>query len=147
MDNDTVKTISGSIGFNYPLSMMIEQFGPPTGVRSLQAFTRCTACEMWWSPEPDNLNAEEEGRLIEDPWPILVYFLYPEQGLLFWGWIPENNVGCLCPTIPIRAFCYFEPISLSEAFEDNRLADLCLPVLENFTENDIIPWHGFGGGY
>ncbi len=141
MDNDIVKTISGGIKFDYPLRTMIEQFGPPEGVRSLQKSTQCSVCKG----QPFDLETLDPAA--EAPRSILLYLLYPEQGLFFWGWILGSRMGCLCPEIKMKMFCYYEPMTMSEAFEDDRLADLCLPVLEEFTEADLVEWHGFGGGY
>ena len=51
------------------------------------------------------------------------------------------------PEMKMRSFCYYEPMTMSEAFEDDRLADVCLGILAEFTEEDMTEWHGFGGGY
>jgi hypothetical protein len=134
IDNNTVKIIKGDIMFDYPISMVIEQFGPPEGVRSLQDFTRCSSCDGW---KPST----------EFAWTILVYLLYPEQGLLFWGWVHPSGAGCLCPEMKMHEFCYYESLSMSEALSDNHLSDVCLPALEGITEEDLVEWHSFGGGY
>ncbi len=138
MDNDTVDHIEGHLYFDYTLNKMIEQFGPPESVRLHSSYATCSSCDMWtpWNPS------------LEFDWTVFEYFLYPEQGLLFWGWIHSSGTGCLCPEMKIDNFCYGEPQSMGRTLSDNYLADLCLPpVVKEVPGIGVSEWHGFGGGY
>jgi len=76
-----------------------------------------------------------------------VHLLYPGQGLWFMVLVPESGIGCICPEMKVASFCYYTPVSLHEALQDNYLAELCTSSLNGVTEEDLVEWHGFGGGY
>ena len=73
--------------------------------------------------------------------------LYPTQGLWFWLKTPYGGTGCICPEMKVIYFCYYAPVSMQEAMKDNYLANLCSPGLIDVAEEDLVEWHGFGGGY
>jgi len=76
-----------------------------------------------------------------------VHLLYPNQGLWFLTLVPLSGLGCICPEMKVVSFCYYAPISMQEALDNNYLANLCTDVLTGITEEDLAEWHGFGGGY
>lgn len=135
MENDVVATIGTStLSFYYPIGSLVEQFGAPERLYLVsRGATVCSSCEDW-----------EPGKPVPS---IPVHLLYPNQGLWFLALIPESGLGCICPEMKVTSFCYYDPITLQDAFTDNYLADLCSSNLKNVAQNDLVEWHGFGGGY
>jgi hypothetical protein len=135
MENDVVATIGTStLSFYYPIGSLVEQFGAPERLYLVsRGATVCSSCEDW-----------EPGKPVPS---IPVHLLYPNQGLWFLALIPESGLGCICPEMKVTSFCYYAPITLQDAFTDNYLADLCSSSLKNVAQNDLVEWHGFGGGY
>lgn len=134
MDSNTVKTIKSDILFDYHLSKVIEQFGAPERVWPPIKSLRCTSC--------DNVEFSTDS-----VWSTRAYLLYPEQGLLFVMQLPPEGKGCMCPDMRIFSFCYYKPLPISEALDNNYLANLCTEGLSGVTEEDLVEWNGFGGGY
>lgn len=140
INNNIVEVIFGGVLFDYSISTAIEQFDSPEGIPVSDIVAKsysgtCSSCDEWQSAKDVGASG-------------LIPLLYPEQGLLFWVWGSSTGKGCLCPEMQINGFCYYEPLTMSEVLEDNYLADLCgLPALKKITEEDLVDWHGFGGGY
>jgi len=135
LDGNVVKKIYGTVLFYYSVGTLVEQFGPPEGIRSNEGV--CSSCEEWEPPE--SLYTPENG--------LWVDLLYPTQGLWFWLETPRDGIGCICPEMKVVYFCYYAPVSMQEAMNDNYLANLCSPGLIDVAEEDLVEWHGFGGGY
>lgn len=133
MRGDIVTVIHGTTLFYYPIGTLIEQFGGPERVWPLRAYM-CSSCEEW---EPQT----------ESTVSYPVHLLYPSQGLWFMMLVPESGIGCICPEMRVVSFCYYAPVSLQEALENDYLANLCTSSLKGVTEEDLVEWHGFGGGY
>jgi hypothetical protein len=72
--------------------------------------------------------------------------LYPNQGLVFSILVPWDGLGCVCPEMEVASFCYYPPSSLEEVLIDDYLAETCAGVQPGIEEN-LMNWHGFGGGY
>jgi len=138
MNDGIVAKINGSILFYYPVGTLIEQFGGPEGLYLVsKGGTVCSSCEEWKPPEPPT------APVMSSP----VHLLYPNQGLWFLTLVPLSGLGCICPEMKVVSFCYYAPISMQEALDNNYLANLCTDVLTGITEEDLAEWHGFGGGY
>lgn len=140
IDDDTVTKIRGTtLLFYYPVGTLVEQFGDPEGLYVVaQGGTICSSCEGWEPPYHPSTSDE-----MSSP----VHLLYPSQGLWFLALVPTSGQGCICPKMKVVAFCYYSPRSMQEALSDNYLADLCAGTLTGVTEEDLVEWHGFGGGY
>lgn len=134
IDNNTVKTIKGDILFDYHLSKVVEQFGVPERVWLPLKSLQCTTC--------DNVEFSTDS-----VWNTRAYLLYPEQGLLFVMQVAPEGKGCMCPDMRILSFCYYNPLRMAEALDNNHLASLCTEGLSGVTEENLVEWHGFGGGY
>ncbi len=137
-DDDVIDAIRGPIGFYYPVGTLVEKFGSPERLyHEAPGATICSSCE--------------EGKRLEPPSEIVpsssVGLFYPSQGLLFWMLVPDLESGCICPEMKVTAFCYYAPISMQQALTDDCLLKLCSSPRREITENDLIEWHGFGGGY
>ncbi len=137
IDDDLVVAIQGDITlFYYPLGSLIKQFGPPEGIHSASGI--CSSCQDWKPPNPPDAIVNY----------TMVDLIYPTQGLWFSVRVPLGGSGCLCPEMPVDSFCYYPPVSMSQALNNNYLVkDTCWYVMDGVTEKDIIEWHGFGGGY
>jgi hypothetical protein len=134
--NNVLQKIDGRVEFYYSLGNLVEQFGGPEGIW-LSEGGPCSSCEGWKPPEP--LGAPVQS--------LSTHLLYPSQGLWFLVLVPVDGTGCLCPEMKVAAFCYYAPLSMHEALTDNYLANLCSSSLKGVTEEDLVEWHGFGGGY
>ncbi len=136
--DDIVTEIIGGVNFDYTIGSVIEQFGPPEWLYlETKSDSADLSCETWeLSDSPYNV-------AIASP----VYVLYPSQGLFFSMMIPWNGIGRLCPEMRMNSFCYYAPLSIAEALDDNYLAGLCNENLKGVVEEDLVRWHGFGGGY
>ena len=135
LENDVVSEISGDIYFPYSAGMLIEQFGEPEGIYSHtpipDEWLRCTSCDEWeYSPY------QSQETLI---------FFYPNQGTLYYvaGYYLD---GCICPEMPVVDFCYYEPHDYEDMFQNGCLYIECRTLVDA-TREEVIPWHGFGGGY
>jgi len=137
MDGDIVKKIYGTTLFYYPIGNLVEQFGGPEGIYLVSSGTVCSSCEEWSPPDPPDAPVMS----------VPVHLLYPSQGLWFLALIPLDGLGCICPEMKVVSFCYYAPVSMQEALNDNYLADLCAGTLAGVTEDNLVEWHGFGGGY
>ena len=65
----------------------------------------------------------------------------------FLALVPVSGMGCICPEMEVTAFCYYAPMSMQEALTEGLLAGLCASTLTDVTQEDLLEWHGFGGGY
>lgn len=135
MDVDTgmVTRIYGPTLFYHPVGTLVEQFGGPEWLWTYQS-EWCSSCEEWEPPDEPTMS-------------LSAHLLYPSQGLWFLVRVPESGVGCICPEMEVAAFCYYAPITLQEALTDDYLAGLCSSSLEGVAQDDLVEWHGFGGGY
>jgi hypothetical protein len=133
-DTGTVAKIGGTTLFHHPMGTLVEQFGKPERLYLIsRRATVCLSCEDWKPSEPMPS--------------VPVHLLYPSQGLWFLALVPDSGLGCICPEMGVIAFCYHAPITMQEALTDNYLAGLCSSSLEGVTQDDLVEWHGFGGGY
>jgi hypothetical protein len=136
-DDIVTKIRSTTLLFYYPVGSIVEQFGAPEGLYPLdKGSTICSSCEEWEPPEPPDAPVESSP----------VHLLYPNQGLWFLALVPVSGLGCICPEMPVATFCYYSPRSMREALSDEYLTTLFV-ALEGATEEDLVEWHGFGGGY
>ncbi len=133
-NNVVTKIRSSTLLFYYPIETLIEQFGEPEGLYLVhKGSTICSSCEEW---EP----------LPEWEMSLPIHLLYPDQGLWFLALAPVSAGGCICPRMEVASFCYFSPRSMQEALNDEYLTTLFV-ALKGATEEDLVEWHGFGGGY
>ncbi len=135
-EDGILKRIRGSVKFYYPIKSLIEQFSPPEGLYLIDEGSSISqrSCEEWTPPKPITLP------VMSDP----VHLLYPKLGLHFVMLQPMLG-NFICPEMQTVYFCYYEPLSMPEALQDNYLADLC--GTPKATERELVKWHGFGDGY
>ncbi len=127
-NDDTVVEIGGTTLFYYPVRTLIEQFGGPEGLYIVsKGSTGCSSCEGWEPPEPPDMPVMS----------VPAHLLYPRQGLRFSILIPLSGLGCICPEMKVVGFRYYAPTSMREA----------LAEFDQVTEEDLVEWHGFEGGY
>lgn len=139
-ENNVLQRINGRVEFYYPVGSLVEQFGAPEGVYLIgKGSTICSSCEEWEPPEPPGVPVEGSGAIL----------FYPGQGLRFSMLIPTCGLGCICPEMPVVAFWYYSPRSMQEALDDyNRYLTEAYPGAGlTVASEDLIEWHGFGGGY
>jgi|WetSurMetagenome_2_1015567.scaffolds.fasta_scaffold09299_7 hypothetical protein len=139
-ENDVVSKIAGGVAFYYPIGNMIKQLGVPEATyragRNQGAKER--TCTDW---EPPDYSASPVQS-------VPVQLLYPQQGLYFLALVPISGFGLICPEMKIVSFCYYPPLSLQDALNNNYLANLCgLDGLKGVAEEDLVKWHGYGSGY
>ncbi len=134
-DSDVLAAIEGDVGFDYPVSTLVERFGSPERVYTFgmdHKHKLCSSCG--------------EGQSFKNTTAVL---LYSSQGLWFFvdGYIEE--FGCVCPQMQVSAFYYFAPCSVQEVMSlyNEFQARLSSQPLDEMTEGDLVEWHGFGGGY
>ena len=138
MNDGIVAKINGTTLFYYTVGTLVEQFGAPERIYLVsKGGIVCSSCEEWEPSEPPT------APVMSSP----VHLLYPNQGLWFLILVPLSGLGCICPEMKVVTFCYYAPVSMPEALNDNYLADLCAGTLIGVTEEDLVEWHGFGGGY
>lgn len=138
--DNLLQRINGRVEFYYPVGTLVEQFGAPERVYLIgKGSTICRSCEEWRPPEPPDAPVEGSGAIL----------FYPNQGLRFSMMIPVSGMGCVCPEMPVVAFWYFPPCSMREALDDyNRHLTEAYPGAGlRVTDEDLVEWHGFGGGY
>ena len=125
--------VTGDVAFDYTIGDVVAQFGPPEGLYLVsRSSTGCVSCDQVPSSVEQPLN--ETG----------VRLLYPSQGLYFSAYRPAGGLGCICPHMPVRGFCYNIPRSMQEMLQYSHKCDY---VPDTATEGDLVEWHGFGGGY
>ena len=123
-EDNILQRISGSVEFYYPVGTLVEQFGGPEGIDLGSSATVCSSCEEWEPPTTPVMS-------------VPVRLLYPNQGLWFLMLVPLSGLGCICPEMKVTSFRYYAPTSMQEA----------LAEFDEVTEEDLVEWHGFGGGY
>lgn len=137
MKSDIVETIDGAIDFDYSVGTLIDLLGKPEGIYPAGGgnFAAGHSCDEWQPPQEATMNTP-------------VHILYPQQGLYFLMLEPMNNMGFICPEMKVTSYCFFVPLSMPEALNNNYLANLCgVEGLKGVTEQDILKWRGFGSGY
>ncbi len=133
-NNVVTKIHSTTLLFYYPIESMVDQFGAPEGLYLVhRGSTICSSCEEWEPPTELEMSSP-------------IHLLYPGQGLWFLALVPMSGEGCICPEMEVVSFCYYSPRSLQEALNDEYLTTLFV-ALKGATEEDLVEWHGFGGGY
>jgi hypothetical protein len=136
IEDDTVQEISGRTLFYYPVGTLVEQFGSPEGIYLKSKGGECS-CEIW-KPSKDPL-APGMGDTVVD-------LLYPQKGLAFSIVVPNSGLGCICPEMNVDGFCYYPPVTMQKMLTDNKLSHFCKSNFPDHIE-DLVEWHGFGGGY
>jgi hypothetical protein len=136
LEEDTVVRVLGAVEFYYPVETLVESFGAPEGVTPISGGSSCSSCEELEPPEYPQWGTRHNR---------IVGFLYPTQGLCFI--VLADSRGCICPWMPATIFCYYAPMTIEDAFAGNRLDDLCITPPGDFAQEDLVEWHGFGGGY
>lgn len=139
-ENDVINSISGEVTFYYPIGTLIKQFGNPEATyspgRNQGAIER--SCKDWEPPDYSAAPVQS----------VPVHILYPQQGLYFFALVPTSGLGLICPEMKVVSFCYYPPLSLPEALNNDYLVNLCgLDGLKGVTEQDLVKWHGYGSGY
>lgn len=134
---EILKMVNGTILFYYPIGTVIEQFGEPEGLSVVKGNISKGSCDEWEPPDPPTA-------------PVMSYavpILYPRQGLAFLVLVPSSGLGLICPEMKVSAFCYYAPLPMREALNNDHLGNLCTIVPKGITEQDLVKWHGFGPGY
>ena len=129
-EDNILQRISGSVEFYYPVGTLVEQFGGPEGIYLGSSATVCSSCEEWEPPEPPTAPVMS----------VPTQLLYPNQGLWFLMLVPLSGLGCICPEMKVTSFRYYAPTSMQEALAE-------FAEFDEVTEEDLVEWHGFGGGY
>jgi len=137
MENDTATRVYGNLLFDYDIGALVELLGSePEWLYVVIEGGGCTSCEGY-TLELD------KGDHFHSP----IHLLYPNQGLWFLVLQPFGAIGCICPEMRITSFCYYTPMSIEEALDEDRLVNLCPVSTRSLTKEDLTEWHGFGGGY
>ncbi|MEJ5312463.1 MAG: hypothetical protein WHX52_22080 [Anaerolineae bacterium] len=135
MENDIATRVYGNLLFDYDVGALVELLGSePEWVYVVNKGGRCVSCKDW-----------PPGPYSDEIYTSPVHLLYPNQGLWFFAGTPWN--GCICPEMRITSFCYYIPMSIEEALDEDRLVNLCPVSTRSLTKEDLTEWHGFGGGY
>ena len=136
-EDDVLQWIEGDVEFDYTIRTLIEQFGSPEAIYLPdRGSTVCSNCEGWDAPEVPTVNAH-------------VYFFYPSRGIQFLIFVPGGG-GCICPEMRIVTFWFYAPTSIQEAlnsFNQFQLESYPGAEFKRVTMDNLIQWHGFGGGY
>ncbi len=128
IEDGTVTRIVGTLLFYYPVGTLIEQFGSPEELYLItKGGTACSSCDEWEPTEPTDMPVMS----------VPARLLYPSQGLGFSILIPLSGLGCICPEMKVVGFRYYAPTSMREAIAE----------FDRVTEEDLVEWHGFEGGY
>ena len=121
------------------VSMLIDQFGAPEAYAS-------NSLEELRIGEQINYSCEEWD--LDQAYPAVTesgYFLYPANGYTFTILKSTVYSGMICPETRVVVAYYYSPKSLQAALENGD------PIIgkgnRNFTQEDMISWHGYGSGY
>lgn len=119
-------------GANYSVSQVVDSLGEPEGYAPIH------------QPIPANLPCSAEDEIAYTGPTRPGYLMYPSQGISYLiVQLPVIN-SKICPYTEVQAIFYYSPQSISDALLDDHS-----PVFgfNQFDEDDIIPWHGYGSGY
>jgi len=136
IEGDIVTEIGGTTLFYYPVGTLVEQFGGPEGIYVGSSAKVCSSCKEWEPPDPPNASVMS----------IPGHLLYPSQGLWFEMLVPLSGLGCICPEMKVTAF-HYSPVMSMPGMLNREYPTVRTDMPSGITEEDMVEWHGFGGGY